>query len=99
MPSGGDSHREKGEETWWQRQFGPLLVSSGTTAWTRCHLERLGGNDARFCWLLCGEEGGVGEKCSAAPRVEAEEKLGEEMLGAHQLKGGGGGVRYILARM
>jgi hypothetical protein len=32
-----------------------------------------------------------GDKCLAAPRAEAEKKLGEEMLSAHQLKGGGGG--------
>jgi hypothetical protein len=70
-----------------------LPVSSSTTTWTRCRLKCLGGDNARFWWLLCDEEGGVGEKCSTAPRAEAEEKLGEEMLGAHQLKGGGG-VRY-----
>jgi hypothetical protein len=64
-------------------------MSSGTTAWTRCHLGHLGGDDAWFCWLSCGEEGGVGEKCSTVPRTEAEGKLDEEMLGVHQLKGGG----------
>jgi hypothetical protein len=70
-----------------------LPVSSSTTTWTRRRLRCLGGDNARFWWLLCDEEGGVGEKCSTAPRAEAEEKLGEEMLDVHQLKGGGG-VRY-----
>jgi hypothetical protein len=32
----------------------------------------------------------VGDKCSAAPRAEVQKKLGEEMLGVYQLKGGGG---------
>jgi hypothetical protein len=70
----------------------PLLMSSGTTVWTRRRPGRLGGDDAQFWWLSCGEEGGVGDKCLTAPRVEAEKKLGEEMLDVHQLKGGEGGV-------
>jgi hypothetical protein len=70
----------------------PLLMSSGTTVWTRRRPGRLGGDDAQFWWLSCGEEGGVGYKCLTAPRVEAEKKLGEEMLDVHQLKGGEGGV-------
>jgi hypothetical protein len=69
----------------------PLLMSSGTTVWTRRRPGRLGGDDAQFWWLSCGEEGGVGDKCLTAPRVEAEKKLGEEMLDVHQLKGGEGG--------
>jgi hypothetical protein len=68
----------------------PLLASSSTTAWTRRRPRRLGGDDARFWWVSCGKEGRVGDKCSAAPRAEVEKKLGEEMLGVYQLKGGGG---------
>jgi hypothetical protein len=77
----------------------PLLMSSGTTVWTRRRPGRLGGDDAQFWWLSCGEEGGVGDKCLTAPRVEAEKKLGEEMLDVHQLKGEEGGrVRYGATR-
>jgi hypothetical protein len=68
-----------------------LPASSSTTTWTRRRPGRLGGDDARYWWLSCAKEGGVGDKCLAAPRAEAEKKLGEEMLSAHQLKGGGGG--------
>jgi hypothetical protein len=57
----------------------PLPTSSGTTAWTRHRLRSLGGNDTQIWWLSCGEESGVGEKCSVAPHVKVEEKLGEEM--------------------
>jgi hypothetical protein len=75
----------------------PLPASSDTTARIGRRLGRLGGDDARFWWLSCGEEGKVGDKCSAVPCVEAEKKLGDVVLGAHQLKGGGG-VRYSAAR-
>jgi hypothetical protein len=75
----------------------PLPASSDPTARIGRRPGRLGGDDARFWWLSCGEEGKVGDKCSAAPCVEAEKKLGEVVLGAHQLKGGGG-VRYSAAR-
>jgi hypothetical protein len=52
------------------------------------------GGALRQLWCSGGRpwlrEGKVGDKCSVAPRAEAEKKLGKEMLGAHQLKGGGG---------
>jgi hypothetical protein len=57
----------------------PLPTSSGTTAWTRHRPGRLVGDGAQFWWLSCGEEGGVGERCSATPHAKAKEKLGEEM--------------------